>query len=182
MNRMTSHTLLLFLLSIITVFTPSSASDGLKNCLENGFSPGSVPCSSCDILHEELNTETDAALGIVSDCKKCCSITLDLHLPIRYRTIKFSYSVLRSIDEFGGVREWMQDRLPNYSSIEVHQSYTNGNPVLELTNPYYDIGRSEFTADKVKLPKGSLDTLVVDISSWKVDEIDQFLKRKSSSK
>ena len=76
----------------------------LSECRAKGFTPGQLPCGSCETIKTALGG--DAAHPSVDACLACCSPTLD------YANKRFSRAVLRvcRAQASGGVGEWLEKR------------------------------------------------------------------------
>lgn len=167
-----------YFFSILLIFSESSYD--IQSCITNGYPPGSVACSFCDILEEELVPHTEEELSVVSECRDCCSRMLDIKLPVKYRKVRMLHLQPRGGGEFGGTKEWIETRSKNYPSLDIYESHTSDNPTLELSDPVFlsENQAKNQAGNHEDFVPNSLKVVIVDISSWKVDEIDEFLERK----
>ena len=80
----------------------------LSKCIEKGFQPGEVACSTCERLSAAVSTlGASESEAVVSDCKSCCSDVLDYTSPVKYATVELRLCKY-SLGSHGGVNEFVE--------------------------------------------------------------------------
>lgn len=163
----------------------------LSKCAELGFQAGRLPCSTCSDLSEALG----AADALAAECASCCSTTLDFNSARRYDGGALHVCVEHA-STWGGINEWLEKSAKKWEERGVAVvDDCEGEPFLSLTDegeaeagtaPAKAKGRAALAslfgggaaARKARSPAASSGSASMPVGTWKVEQVDAFLRQK----
>ncbi len=152
-------------------------------CIEKGFAPGIVACSTCT----ELGRAVGSGDALVESCNECCSTTVDLLLPRRYESAVLQVNRMMG-GASGGVNEWLEKSAEKWSSrVQVVDAFVSSPTLVLLSedqegdaSPPSPAGGKKGAGGKRAKASGTSGPTAesVVVGSWKIEQIDAFLSAK----